>query len=173
MIEHRLVLSTPLVGGFVDNTRAILFGIISPSPGVVTRVMTPRRCRNRRMRLLTRRASGAVGGFSAARTASGRTYVAWVVTEGEFRYSYFNLSPTTCQRGSAAPTSGASWIAITRADTGTEVLQVLLDSSPALPNRLDVVLAVRGDTLLVAATHPSWEEIRYQEIDTTRLPAPG
>jgi hypothetical protein len=114
--------------------------------------------------------SGAVGGFSAARTASGRTYVAWVVTEGEFRYSYFNLSPTTCQRGSAVPTSGASWIAITRADTGTEVLRVLLDSSPALPNRLDVVLAVRGDTLLVGATHPNGKEIRYQEVDTTRLP---
>ena len=120
---------------------------------------------------------GTIPGFGAARTASGRAYVAWVTTDGETTYSYqgpdYVCSGGLHQCCKAAPTSssGVSSVVLTRADTGAEALRLALETGRPLLST-NVALAARGDTLLVVASHDnaSGIEMRYQEVDTTRLP---
>ena len=120
---------------------------------------------------------GAVRGFGAARTASGRAYVAWVATDGETTYSYqgpdyvCSSGLRQCCHSVTTSSSGVSSVVLTRADTGAEALRLALETGRPLPST-EVALAARGDTLLVVASHDNGSgiEMRYQEVDTTRLP---
>jgi hypothetical protein len=124
---------------------------------------------------------GAITGFSAARVASGRTYVAWVAIQGESSYGYQADSSGLCSTTGGPlkcgchvvpkATSNTMWLVITRADTGAEAVRFTIESGPAATGTA-VSVAARGNTLLVAAarTSTAYAEFRYLEVDTTRLP---
>jgi hypothetical protein len=123
---------------------------------------------------------GATHGFGAARTASGRAYVAWIATDGETTYGYrmdFQCAPERglkqcCNPAVVTSSSGVSSVVLTRADTGAEALRLTLETGRPMLSSTSVALAARGDTLLVVAGHDNGRDIemRYQEVDATRLP---
>jgi hypothetical protein len=128
----------------------------------------------------TTQTKGAIRGFSAARVASGRTYVAWVAIEGQTTFGYEPQEPGFCETPThpakcgclvTSGTSNTMSLVLTRVDTGAEAMRFALDSGRA-GIYASLGLAARGDTLLLAVAPPNTTtaEYRYLEIDTTRLP---
>ena len=138
---------------------------------------------------------GVIGGFGAARTTAGRTYAAWLASDGASTYSLsppitsgplcagidqisdggsHPMVPPTCMCAATVTAShGTATIVLSRIDTAvpTEALHVNFDTGGEL-RAGTLALAARGNTLLIVASvgRGTNTELRYLEVDTTSLP---
>jgi hypothetical protein len=135
---------------------------------------------------------GTLAGVGLARTASGRTYVAWLEADGQTTYSVSGLepAPSACPVGVDGPpgagvappacpcitlapvsSSGTVSVVIARVDVASPPLRVQLDAGGEARYG-DIEMAARGNTLLVVAAPRAGTDtaMRYLEVDTTKLP---
>ena len=123
---------------------------------------------------------GPVGGYGAARTASGKTFVAWAEVKGGL--SNLAVTCTSAAQGALCECSttgissqGSGALVITRVDTATprEVLRLSYPTNIEIAG-YQLAMTARGDTLLLAAnqglpTGGGASDLLYFEIDTTGL----
>jgi hypothetical protein len=122
---------------------------------------------------------GPTPGLAAARTASGKTFIAKGESVGgltTYSLSCFYFEPQVPSCGCSmtlVSSQGSGAIVLTRVDTGapTEVLRLSFATSAQL-DAYDMTMVARGDTLLLVANEEvrvGAPEVAYFEIDTTDL----
>ncbi len=123
---------------------------------------------------------GPVAGYGAARTASGKTFVAWAEVKGG--QSNLGVTCTSAAQGAlcecatkAISSHGGGALVIARVDSATpgEVLRLSFPTSMEIAV-YELAMIARGDTLLLAAnqglpTGGGASDLLYFEIDTTGL----
>lgn len=123
--------------------------------------------------------TAAGSGFDLVRTQSGRTFAAWVVYSSQGTYELQKVWP-----GADMQNCSCSWTETSGTGTAELVLMHLTESEPILSHfrfdmggaavnaSRDVVLAARGETLLVAVQLGGSRvpTLTYLEIDSSNLP---
>ena len=118
-------------------------------------------------------------GFDLVRTKSGRTYVAQVVTSSQGTYAL-----QEAMSGYEFPTCYCDWTETSGTGTADLILTRVTEAEPIISHfrfdmggaretaARDLVVAARGDTLLIAAQLGGSRvtTLTYIEIDSTRLP---
>jgi len=129
----------------------------------------------------TREATEPGDGFDLVRTQSGRTFVARMVYSSNGSYKLYTES---LDEELQSPTCVCNWNELSGSGTADLMLMRLTDSTPIVSHfrfdmgdgirtlRRDVVMASRGDTILVAAqlSGDKVPKLTYIEIDSTMLP---
>jgi len=127
----------------------------------------------------TQQLSGASSGFGLARTQSGATFAAWVEysAQGSYNLTYYHrggeLPMDYCFKSEMNGTGTADLVVARLTQFGPNMSRFHFDLGGAVASlSRAVVMAARGDTLLVAAylSGDTIPTLSYLEIDSRQLP---